>query len=419
MTLTSIRTLIIVAIREPYPPKGGGALRIWQDINIMMKFGSVGVFYILTKKPNDQTIPGVDPQHHYNLVEPQLSFWEKLELRFWWLHPRKFSRTIGRYTKAAAQELERVLAEFQPDLVLADIRAYEYAPIIKRYGCRFILEEHNVEVIVREGHYSAYYALENRKLTIKEKISRSLDLSRTKLAERDLLDQATQVWTFSDVDDKLLQDLYGQVSHARVIPNGIDVTHYDVVRLGKCSPPEGFNEKQRNLLYSGQFTYPPNVQAVEILIDQIYPRLRQVYPDCRLLVVGHSPTQQMLEAAQRDSGIIVTGEVPDVRPYLAAASVMVVPLRHGSGTRLKILEAFAAGCPVVSTAKGSEGLKVKDGEHLLIREEIEAIREGVCQLWSDPSLGQKLANSAYELVKAEYSWSAIGQKVESAIQGLF
>jgi glycosyltransferase involved in cell wall biosynthesis len=385
----------------------------------MMKFGSVGVFYILTRKPNDQTIPGVDPQDHYNLVEPQLSFWEKLELRFWWLHPRKFSRTIGRYTKAAAQELERVLAEFQPDLVLADIRAYEYAPIIKRYGCRFILEEQNVEVIVREGHYSAYYLLENRKLTIKEKIERSLDLSRTKLAERDLLDQADQVWICSDVDDKLLQDLYGQVSHTRMLPNGIDVTHYDTVRLGQCTLPQGLEKKQRYLLYSGQFTYPPNVQSVEMLIDQIYPRLRQVYPDCRLLVVGHSPTQQMLEAAQRDSGIIVTGEVPDVRPYLAAASVMVVPLRHGSGTRLKILEAFAAGCPVVSTAKGAEGLKAKDGEHLLIRDEIEAIIEGVCQLWSDPSLGQKLANSAYELVKAEYSWSVIGQKVESAIQELF
>lgn len=98
---------------------------------------------------------------------------------------------------------------------------------------------------------------------------------------------------------------------------------------------------------------------------------------------------------------------------------MAVPLGHGGGTRLKILEAFAAGCPVVSTAKGAEELKVKDGEHLLIGDEIEAMVEGVCQLWSDPSLGQKLANSAYELVRAEYSWEAVGRKVESAVRELF
>ena len=134
--------------------------------------------------------------------------------------------------------------------------------------------------------------------------------------------------------------------------------------------------------------------------------------------MGGKPTQWMLEAGKRDSGIIVTGKVADVRPYLAAASVMAVPLRQGRGTRLKILEAFAAGCPVVSTTKGAEGLKVKDGEHLLIGDEIETIVEGVCQLWSNPSLGQKVANSAYELVRKEYSCEAVGRRVESVIREL-
>ena len=156
-----------------------------------------------------------------------------------------------------------------------------------------------------------------------------------------------------------------------------------------------------------------------MLINEIYPRLRQVYPDCQLLLVGRNPNQRMVEAAQRDSGIIVTGAVSDIRPYLAVATVMAVPLRHGGGTRLKILEAFAAKCPVVSTAKGAEGLQANDGEHLLIRDEAEGMVEGVCQLLSDPSLGARLANSAYELVKTEYSWQAVGKKIESAIRELF
>lgn len=167
-------------------------------------------------------------------------------------------------------------------------------------------------------------------------------------------------------------------------------------------------------------SYPPNLVAVELLIEQIYPRLRHIYPDCRLVLVGGGrATQRIIEATKQDSGIIVTDKVPDVRPYLAAASAIAVPLRHGGGTRLKILEAFAAGCPVVSTAKGAEGLKVKDGEHLLIREDIEEIVDGVCQLWSDSSLAKRLADSAYELVKAEYSWQAVGRNVESAVRELF
>jgi glycosyltransferase involved in cell wall biosynthesis len=385
----------------------------------MMKFGSVGVFSLLwNQKPNCQTIPGVDLWHHYNFAEAQRSLWEKSQLQFWWLHPRGFRPGIRRYTKVAAQQLKEVLTAFQPDLVIAECFAERYVPLVKDYGCRLILDEHNVVATWLEEHYSTYYSIENRKLTINKKIELSLEFSRAKLIERNLVRQANQVWMCSDDDDKLLQELYGKVSHTRVVPNGIDVAHYECVRLGECTLPEGLEDKQRNLLYLGLFSYSPNTVAAELLIDQIYPRLRQVYPDCRLLLVGRNPTQRMKEAAKRDSGIIVTGEVADVRPYLAAASVMAVPLRHGGGTRLKILEAFAAGCPVVSTTKGFEGLKAKDGEHLLIRDEIEAIVEGVCQLWSDPSLGQKLANSAYELVRAEYSWEAVGRRVESAVREL-
>lgn len=419
MTLPTIRTLIIISMGEPYPAKGGGALRHWQDVNIMMKFGTVGVFYIFPRTPDPQIIPGIEPPHHYNLAAPQYSLLEKLGNQFWWLHPGRFVRTMGRYTKVAEQELQKALEDFRPDLVLADIRAYNYIPVIKRYGCRFILEEHNVEMIVTEAFHAARFSMKNQKLKIYDKISAFIDIYRTKEAERKLLAQADQIWVFSDVDDKGLKEVFGRVWDTRLIPNGVNTNYYDSVRLGESPLPEGLKKTQQTILFPGTLSFPPNSLAVEFLINEIYPQLRQVYPGCRLLVVGRNATQWMLDATEQDSGITVIGPVPDMRPYFAAASVMIVPLYHGSGTRLKILEAFAAGLPVVSTAKGAEGLKVRDGEHLLIREEIEAIIEGVCQLWSDPILGQKLADSAYKLVKAEYSWSAIEQKVASAIQELF
>lgn len=102
-------------------------------------------------------------------------------------------------------------------------------------------------------------------------------------------------------------------------------------------------------------SYAPNTIAAGLLIDHIYPVLKAMHPECRLLLVGRVPTAKMLKAADQDADIVVTGSVPDVRPYLAAASIMVVPLQQGGGTRLKILEAFASGCLLLALLKGLRG----------------------------------------------------------------
>jgi len=142
------------------------------------------------------------------------------------------------------------------------------------------------------------------------------------------------------------------------------------------------------------------------------------FPNSRLLLVGSNPTEKMREAAEKDPNIIVTGEVEDVRPYLAAASVMVVPLYKGGGTRFKILEAFAAGCPVVSTTKGAEGLNSEDGVHLLLRDDVEGLTEGIIKIWSDASLRERLVHNGYDLVQSNYSWDAVSHNVKLALEDL-
>lgn len=417
MKTSPLRTLFITTAGDPYPPSAGAHLRYLQQFSIMSQFGSVAVFSLFPMESNGQAIPGVDLRYHYNTTVGKNYLHKKLEWQLPWLQPSKYPyrSKIGKYTKDSAKQFQKALTEFQPDLVIAEMWTYRYLPLVKRYGCHFILDQQNVHGVWLEELYRAYSVIEQRKLTIRQKI----ELFRTKPIERRLVREADQVWICSDADQKQLQNLYGLVPHSQVIPNGIKIANYDCIHLGKCDLPAELDNKRKNILYLGRFSYSVNAEAVELLINEIYPRLRQVYPDCQLLLVGRNPNQKMLEAAQGDSGIIVTGAVPDIKPYLAAATVMAVPLRHGGGTRLKILEAFAARCPVVSTAKGAEGLQANNGEHLLIRDEVEAMVEGVCQLLSDPSLGARLANSAYELVKAEYSWQAVGEKVESAIRELF
>ena len=415
--MPSVRTLFITTAGDPYPPAAGAHLRYLQLISIMGQFGSVGVFSLFPFESNGQAIPGVDLRDHYNTVEGENSLGQKLRSRFPWPDSGQYPyrRKIGKYTRDSAQQFQKVLTEFQPDLVISEVWTHRYLPLVKRYGCRFILDEHNVHGVWLPEVYAAQCAVQQRNLTIRQRI----ELLRTKPIERQLIRQADRVWTCSDSDQKQLQQLYGSVSHSRVIPNGINLANYDCIHAGKYNLPEGLAKKGRKVLYLAKFSYSVNAVAAELLIKEIYPRLRQIYPDCQLLLVGRNPTQLMLEAAQSDAGIIVTGTVADVRPYLAAADVMAVPLRHGGGTRLKIVEAFAARCPVVSTAKGAEGLQAQEGKHLLLRDANNAIAEGVCQLWSDPALATRLADSAYELVKAKYSWQAVRRKVESVIRELF
>jgi glycosyltransferase involved in cell wall biosynthesis len=394
-----------------YPPIGGAPLRNWQNINAMKKFGPVGVFSVFNRDNPGETVDGVHLWQHYNILA-QTSLLVVLE---------RFMRWISRwglsyywcYVNDAARRLDEIVIQFQPDLVIfEELWLYHYLSIVARHRCRIIFDEHNVEVAVFKATKCSDRSLMAWART-------RLHLPQIKAGEKEFINQADQIWVCSEEDNRLLQNLYGAKGKSYVIPNTIDVSYYDCVRLGECLPATGLEKAQHNFIFPGNFLYPPNEEAARLLLDQIYPRLRRVYPDCRLLLVGSNATPRMQHLAQKDSGIIVTGEVPDIRPYLAAANAMIVPLKEGGGTRFKILEAFAAGCPVVSTTKGAEGLKVKDGEHLLIRDSIESIVDGVVHLWSETGLARKLAQSGYELVHSHYSWQAIEKSVETAIGDLF
>jgi len=410
MNTSEIRTLFIT--REiPYPIVAGVSLRLWQNINIMIKFGPVGVFSAVDWNPVHTSLPGVEVWKHCNVLQ-QRSPWEKFIARFWWFDSHRHSDADWVHAQAAAQELQVMMTQFQPDLVVMEqVWLYPYLKVVQEHGCEIIFDNHNVEASLWQKIKAAAQGL-------KAKLKTKIELAHLQVIEQDFSRQANQTWVCSQEDASLMQQLYSQLSPIKVIPNGINIHDYDLVRSGECTLPPGLPDKKRTILFVGQLSYPPNTAAVELLINQIYPKLKKKYPDSHLLLVGRKPMQFMKQAAKQEPGIIVTGAVPDIRPYLAAASMMVVPLHQGGGTRLKIVEALAAGCPVISTTKGAEGLKVKDGEHLLIRNEVEEIVAGIYQLWTNPDLGVKLANSGYKLVEAEYSWEAVGRKVELAIQEL-
>lgn len=412
-----MKTLFITR-HLPYPPMGGAALRNWQNINIMLQFGSVGVISLQVNSSKDDAKYTYPPKvslwknYYVSQMDPKNSRWQKINNKLWFLQPQAHPWTNQLYSEKVVDELEKVMIEFKPQIVVfEELWLYPYLKKLKKYKCHFIYDTHNIEVSLRRKIYGSVQG-------IKSKIKSAFLLTKVRSIESSFVRQVDRVWVCSDDDASLMQNLYGKKSNLQVVPNGINIADYETIRLGNCPLPKNIQITTHTIIFTAAFGYKPNAVAAQILIEQIYPKLQKIYPDCRLLLVGRDPTKQMKQAAKNDPGIIVTGKVPDVRPYLAAASVVVVSLLEGSGTRLKILEAFAAGRPVVSTSKGAEGLEARDGEHLLIRDAIEDIVAGVSRLWSEPNLGQRLTSAAYELVTEKYSWQAVSYRVNKAIEDL-
>jgi glycosyltransferase involved in cell wall biosynthesis len=156
-------------------------------------------------------------------------------------------------------------------------------------------------------------------------------------------------------------------------------------------------------------SYAPNVEAVVWFFKEIWPVLREHMQALSLSIVGADPGPTV-RALGSHAGINVTGTVPDVRSYYEGALAAIVPLRSGAGTRLKILEAMAAGVPVISTSLGAEGLEVEDKIHLLIADDVPAWTDAL-EWVADEARRRALTTAARELVVRRYDWEFLGQKL--------
>lgn len=192
-----------------------------------------------------------------------------------------------------------------------------------------------------------------------------------------------------------------------VIPNGVD--------------PEYFHPASRDplpcsIVFTGMMGYVPNYDGMIYFLDVIFPLILKKVPQATVAIVGNKPPQALLKRASHN--VIVTGLVDDVRPFVWNSSVYVVPLRMGSGTRLKVLEAMAMRKPIVTTSIGCEGIDVTHGESALVVDEPEAFAESVIELFRNEHLRKKLTDHGYELVRDRYQWSIVGQQVEQAYRSL-
>lgn len=253
-------------------------------------------------------------------------------------------------------------------------------------GCA-LLSEHNVE-FERVGAQWPTLTPQVRKFLRKTEV--------------ELCNRADQVVTVSALDREALVAAGVDAARTRVIPLGVDIASFEhSTPANGLLRKHGIAEDRTLLVYHGTFRYQPNLEAIRILAHEILPRLQARGYRPVVLAVGAQPP---LEALHPD--VIFTGAVDKVAPYLKAAAVAVVPLKKGGGTRMKVLDYFAASVPVVSTSKGVEGMGLTDGEQALIRDSYDDIAEAVAVLLSNPELSRRLTESGRRFVQ-QFDWSNI------------
>ncbi len=205
----------------------------------------------------------------------------------------------------------------------------------------------------------------------------------------------------SSQDRRMLSSLCPDAT-IEIVPNGVDLDYFR---------PGAVEEDNTCLVFTGSMDWQPNEDAVLYFCDHILPIIRVKLPEIKFYIVGSNPTGRVLKL-NRHKGVIVTGSVDDVRPYMMSAAVYVVPLRIGGGTRLKILQALAMEKAVVSTAVGCEGLDLQPDEHLFVADEPEQFAAKTIQLIKDPSLRCRLGENGRKLVREKFDWDVIVKGLE-------
>jgi polysaccharide biosynthesis protein PslH len=286
------------------------------------------------------------------------------------------------------------------DLLFCDF-LHTAAPLLDFAFKPRVVFEHNVEFLLRKRKWET----ESRPL---RKWIFHNEWKKTRTIEGEVCRSFDCVISVSEEDRRTIEQEF-RAKCVAVLPTGVDTRFF-------C-PGEDQTIRGR-LVFVGSMDWDPNEDGVIWFVREIYPHIRRWAPHASFSIVGRSPSSRLRAIVAGDPTIEITGAVPDVRPHQARAEVVVVPLRVGGGTRIKIPEAMAMGKAVVSTPVGAEGLPFRDGREIRIAEKPEAFAQAVVQLLRETSLRTSLSQAARRAVVTRHSWENVVGRLEETLAGV-
>lgn len=399
----SLRTLRILFLQKRflYPPDSGGKIRTLNVIRHLAKWHDVK--YLCNEQEAD---------HHWRKQMCDLGV--QLETVPWRETPRysllfycdlainlfsRFPYNVNKdYDARLRQRADEILILGQTDLVICDF-VQMARNVVGLNAPASLLFQHNVESQIFKRHAWTDKGLLRRSyMWLQWKKMATFEGRAGKWFDR--------VVAVSNADRDRFAQTYGW-QHVDVIDTSVDVDYFQ--------PSDPCEESPGEMVFVGSMDWLPNIDGMIYFCDQIFPLIQHQRPNTTLKIVGRNPTAEIVSLGKRP-GIEVTGSVDDTRPWLRKASLVVVPLRIGGGTRLKIPEALAMKKAVLSTALGAEGLPVVDGQHIMIRDAPQAFADQAVQLLASVESRRSLGECGWDLVQQRFSSESVARQFEAICQ---
>jgi len=382
--MTTQRVLHL-CLRLPAQVRGGRDLRLREQLAVMAAVGPTGVFAL--------TGTGA-------VIDERLQLWQAGtdETVARPMAAQELAPVIAagsspfavRFSSRTADELRETIGQFSPDVVIiCGLELATYITVVREAGVERIVFDLDESSLRTYPSIAAIESNRGRAVFIRHVATAA------QRAEAEAVAQVDEVWLDSEIECAHFRAAYPNAALPRLVPNTLDVESIEYV------PGDDPRRARQTLIYPASFGYEPNLDAARFLVNDLLPLL----PDAHLQFVGSGLPDWM--RTLDDPHVSTTGPVRDMAPYLVRAAAMPVPLRAGGGTRLKALEALAAGLPIVSTTFGVEGLGMADTGNYLHAETAAEFADALTRLRNDAALARSLSNAGREHVAQRFSRRAL------------
>lgn len=393
--------ILLLTPQLPYPPEQGTSLRNFHILRGLAEGGAMVTLLSYAEPGQPSDSPFVDPlsalcERLVLVPAPKRTMSQRLARLVTDRQPDMAHRLESAKFDNALRELLVEATDRPFDIVqIEGIEMVRFMPLVRQYApiSKIVFDDHNAEA---ELQYRAFQTDVTVPRRWPAAVYSWIQTGRLRRFEKWAGQAADWTVAVSEADKRSLLNL-GIEKPITVIPNSIDVRAYE------SGQPDGVPEF--DLVFSGKMDYRPNIDATLWFGNSIWPLIRHRRPEVTWAIVGQQPHPR-LDRLREMPGVTITGRVPSVAPYLAAAKVYIMPFRMGSGTRLKLIEAMAAGKAVVSTSMGAEGFDVLDGREVLLADSEETFAAAALSLLDDPETRRRLGAAAH-LKAQEFDWRVV------------
>ena len=383
--------VLLVSAHFPFPPRSGVKMRNYQLLRQVARRHDVTLLCYAWPEDRD----GVGPLRE-ELPVRIVERGERSRIARRWAQLRSLASVQPFAARlACARDMQRALDELcaRESFDIVQLETSVLCALAVPTNVKVVLDSHNIE-------YEVFQRMGGGEAAVARRAFNRLEYERFRRFEQRCWRHVDGCAVTSDREEPIIR-AHAPDTPTAVVPNAVDLDAF---------APSAASVEPATVVFNGTLEYRPNVDAAQHLVEEIWPLVLNSYPEARLTVVGRGQEADLRRL--RRPGVTVTGEVPDVRPYLRRAAVVAVPVRIGGGTRLKVVEGLACGKAIVSTSLGCEGIAVRDGEHLLIADDAQAFAARLLELFNDPVLGEALGATGRGLVERRYSWELAGDRLE-------